>query len=58
MKSRIDKTEYNFIIDERNNKYWYKNGLRHREKDKPARIYSAGRMFWYIDGELIRISKK
>ena len=51
MKSRTDKTKYNFIIDDYNNKIWYKNNKPHREKDLPAVIYDNGNMFWFKNGE-------
>ncbi len=38
-------------------KYWYKNGLRHRDNDKPAEISRDGREFYYLDGKKI-FSKK
>ena len=40
--------EYNTI------KYWYKNGLRHRENDKPAVEFSDGGKAWYINGKFIK----
>jgi len=58
MKSRIDKTEYNFIIDECNNKYWLKNELRHRDNDLPAIIYRDGDMSWHVNGKLHRDNDK
>jgi len=54
MKSRIDKTKYNFILDEYNNKIWYKNNNPHRECDLPAVIYDSGSMFWHKNGKLHR----
>jgi len=57
-KSRIDKTEYSFFIDHYNNKYWFKNGLRHRDNDLPAMVYNNGNMFWWENGKLIRKIKK
>jgi len=58
LKSRIDKTEYSFFINEYNSKFWYKNGLSHRENDKPAMVYRNGDMYWWNNGEFIRSSKK
>jgi len=58
MKSRIDKTEYKFKKYLGGTMYWYKNGVFHRENDKPAIIWNNGTMSWYIDGEFIRSSKK
>jgi len=58
MKSRIDKTEYNFIIDEHNNKYWRKNELRHRDKDLPAIIFRDGDMFWFKNNKPHRDNNK
>jgi len=57
-KSRIDKTEYKFILDEYNSKFWLKNELRHRDKDLPAIISSSGNMFWYKNGERHRDNDK
>ena len=57
-KSRIDKTIYNFFIDECNNKYWLKNELRHREKDLPAVIWNDGSMFWHKNGMYHRENDK
>jgi hypothetical protein len=37
---------------------WSKNGLRHRENDKPAIIGNDGTMAWYIDGKLHRNNDK
>ena len=50
MKSRINKTEYDFIINEYNDKYWRKNGSCHRDRDLPAIIYNNGIRVWYING--------
>ena len=54
MKSRIDKTKYTFDKYKSGNKYWYKNDLRHRDRDLPAIIYRDGYMTWYIDGDFIK----
>ena len=54
MKSRIVKTEYSFFIDDYNNKYWYKHGMYHRDRDLPALIFNDGSMYWWNNGELIR----
>jgi len=54
MKSRIDKTEYSFFINEYNSKFWYKNGWYHRDNNKPAVIYNNGSMFWHKNGKLHR----
>ena len=54
MKSRIDKTEYSFFIDDYNGKYWCKNGMYHRDRDLPALIFNDGSMYWWNNGELIR----
>jgi len=50
MKSRIDKTEYKFKKYLGGTMFWYKNGNYHRDKDKPAIIYSDGDMYWYKNG--------
>ena len=54
LKSRIDKTEYKFEINKYNSKFWYKNGLPHREKDLPAIINSNGSMAWCKNGDYHR----
>ena len=54
MKSRIDKTIYKFEINEYNSKFWYKNGLNHRDNDKPAIIYHNGGMEWCKNGNYHR----
>jgi hypothetical protein len=38
----MDQLE-NILADD---KYWYKNGLWHREDD-PAREYNSGKEYWY-----------
>jgi len=53
-KSRIDKIEYKFEKYTSGNKYWYKNGLYHRDNNKPAMVYNNGSMFWYKNGKLHR----
>jgi hypothetical protein len=35
-------------------KYWYKNGIRHRNNDKPAIEHSDGRKEWWINNKFIR----
>jgi hypothetical protein len=39
-------------------KHWYKNGLIHRENDKPAIEWSNGRKEWWINGKLHRENDK
>ena len=39
-------------------KYWYKNGKRHRENDKPAVEWKNGYKQWWINGELHRENDK
>jgi hypothetical protein len=34
--------------------YWYKNGLRHREDDKPSVICADGSRYWYKNGFIHR----
>ena len=36
------------------NKYWYYNGLRHRDNDLPARIDVNGNKYWYYNGNFHR----
>jgi len=57
-KSRIDKRKYKFDNNEYNSKFWIKDGKYHREKDKPAIIWSNGDMDWYKNGKFIRKIKK
>jgi hypothetical protein len=42
------------IVDEKGNKYWYKDNQLHRE-DGPACEYAYGDKFWYINDQLHRI---
>lgn len=37
---------------------WYKYGLRHREGDKPARVYSDGSKHWFLRGKPAREGDK
>jgi len=46
MKSRMYKRKYNYTKTKNGNKFWFKNGLYHREKDLPAIIWSNGDMDW------------
>jgi antitoxin component YwqK of YwqJK toxin-antitoxin module len=39
-------------------KSWYKNGLIHRENDKPAIEYFDGSKAWYINGQIHRENDK
>ncbi len=41
-------------IDDDGNKYWYKNGLRHRNNDLPACEFANGTKYWYQHGKLHR----
>jgi antitoxin component YwqK of YwqJK toxin-antitoxin module len=41
------------LIDEKGNKYWYLNGLLHRE-DGPAVELANGTKQWYLNGQLHR----
>jgi len=41
------------IINENGTRYWYQNGLRHRE-DGPAIEYTNGERRWYLNGFLHR----
>ena len=33
---------------------WYKNGVYHRDDDKPARIYATGTLVWFKNGQIHR----
>jgi hypothetical protein len=54
MKSRIDKTRFQFEIDEENNRLWFKNGEIHRDRGLPAIIWHSGYMTWYRNGKYLR----
>jgi|SRR5690606_16973430 len=43
----------NVVECENGDKFWYKNGLLHRE-DGPAREYADGDKYWYLNGILHR----
>ena len=58
MKSRIDKTEYKFKKYLGGTMFWFKNGLNHRDNDKPAIVYHDGDMSWHINGKLHRDNDK
>jgi hypothetical protein len=49
--------EYKFEING-SNKYWYKGGKKHRERDKPAMIWSRRSKWWYWNGKLHREGDK
>jgi len=38
------------MTDIHGSKYWYKNGLRHRDNDLPALIYHNGKQEWFKNG--------
>ena len=38
------------VFDEDGNERWYRNGLRHRDGDKPAATWSNGDQSWYRNG--------
>ena len=44
-------TKINIIIEFSNDKYWYKNGVFHRDNDLPAIEYADGYKAWYKNGE-------
>jgi hypothetical protein len=44
----------NNSIDYFGDKYWYKNGLFHRENDKSAIEYSDGGKQWWVNGKFIK----
>ena len=39
-------------------RYWYKNGLKHRDGDLPAVIFANGHRRWFADGVDHRDPKK
>jgi hypothetical protein len=41
-------------VDPVGNKWWYKDGVRHRDGDLPAVEQADGNKFWYKDGKLHR----
>ena len=49
MKSRINKLEYSFEINNTSKSY-YKNNKLHRDKDLPAEIWKDGSRFWVKNG--------
>jgi hypothetical protein len=42
--------KYKFEINGYEHKWWYREGLRHREGDKPAVISANRNRFWYWKG--------
>jgi hypothetical protein len=38
-------------------KYWYKNGMHHRDNGLPATIYPNGERIWYKNGNFIKQKK-
>ena len=46
------------LVDKYGTKRWYKNGLLHREQDKPAIIYENGDKEWWINGKRHRENDK
>ena len=40
-----------FCIDEYGTKYWWLNGLLHRENG-PAVEYASGYKYWYLNGKI------
>ena len=49
------KKKSKMIIDEYGDKYWYLNGLYHRE-DGPAIEYANGDKYWYLNDKIHRIN--
>jgi hypothetical protein len=45
--------QYIVIVDDGGNKFWYLNGLRHRE-DGPAMEWANGNKSWWRNGDLHR----
>ena len=46
------------VFDEAGNEHWYRNGVRHRDGDKPAIVLNDGSLFWYRDGLVHRSGDK
>ena len=44
------------IVFENGDSRWYKDGLHHRDGDKPAVIEPGWKMWWVVDGKLHRLS--
>ncbi len=44
--------EDGLYLNERGSKFWYKNGLQHRE-DGPAVIYCDGSKEWFYDSQIM-----
>lgn len=41
------------MLDTGGNKFWFKNGNHHRDRDLPAVVYKDGTLFWYVNSKLI-----
>jgi len=48
MEKLNDNDDYN--VNEGGTKWWVKNGLLHRENDKPAVVWADGTKFYYQNG--------
>jgi hypothetical protein len=60
--NRIFSKDHYKFTSANNTKQWFKNGVLHRDNDKPAFIcevnYGAEKSCWYIDGKLHRDNNK
>lgn len=45
-------------LDNGTNKFWYRNGYRHRDGDKPAVVKGEKYMEWWVHGRLHRYDYK
>jgi hypothetical protein len=45
-----DEIAHGVYVDEHGNLFWYQDGLRHRDNDKPAIIGKNNSKFWYQNG--------
>ena len=45
------------VITKQNVKFWYKNGLQHREGGLPAVVYLTGHKEYFVQGNFIRLEQ-
>ena len=45
-------------VDKYGTKFWYKNGVKHRDGDQPAVISADGYRAWYKNGKLVARSQQ
>lgn len=53
----LDSSEYPSKIGKDGSEWWYKNGIIHRDDDKPA-VTIQNRQYWYINGKYHRDGDK